>query len=100
LQQHVLQRHGPHHAALDVRQHARQGGGAEELRDGGEAAPGGAMFDHLGEVAAVGHQDGDDGEDGRDALGHGLAGPIPGGIGSGNKAGREGCRVVHRSYYR
>ena len=56
-------------------------GGAEELRDGGEAAPDGAMFERLGEVAAVSGEDGKDGEDGRDAFGHRLPGAILCGIG-------------------
>ena len=80
-QQHTLQRDGPHEAALDVRQNDRQGGGAEELRDGGEAAPDGAVFERLGEVAAVAGEDGKHGEDGRDGFGHGPPGTILCGIG-------------------
>jgi len=93
LQQHAMQRDGAHDAALEVRQDARDGGGAEELRDGGEAAPDGAMFDGGGEVAAVFGEDAGDGEDFRDALGHGLAGPIRLGIGRGSKTRGGGCGV-------
>ena len=49
------------------------------------------MLDGLGEVAAIFEQDGDDGEDGGDALGHGLAGPILWGSGAGRKAGGVLC---------
>ena len=80
-QQHALERDRSHEAALDVRKNDRQGGGAEELRDGGEAAPDGAVFERLGEVAAVADEDRKDREDGRDALGHGLSGGIRCGIG-------------------
>ena len=79
--QHALQRDGAHDAALEVRQDDRDGRGAEELRDGGEAAPEGAMLDGVGEVAAVCGEDAGDGEDFRDALGHGLAGPVRWGSG-------------------
>ena len=80
----------------------RDGGGAEELRDGGEAAPDGAMFDGVGEVAAVFGEDAGDGEDFRDALGHGLAGPVRLGIGRGGKAGgvRCGFHVLHTNTIR
>ena len=80
-QQHALQRDGAHEAALDVGKDDRHRRGAEELRDGGEAAPDGAMFEGLGEVAAVFDEDGKDGEQGRDTLGHGLPGSILWGIG-------------------
>jgi hypothetical protein len=95
----LLQREDPHETAVDVSKNDGHGGGAEQLRDGGEAAPNGAMFDRRGKVAAIFDQDGENREDGRDMLGHGLAGPILGGIGSGNKAGRERRRVAHGSYY-
>ena len=77
----------------------RQGGGAEELGDGGETAPDGAVFEGFGEVAAVSGEDGKDGEDGCDALGHRLPGAIRWGIGQRGKAGREGRRGAHASYY-
>jgi hypothetical protein len=38
-------------------EHHRERGGAEELRDGGEAAPDGAMLDGFGEMAAVSEED-------------------------------------------
>ena len=62
-------------------------GGAEELRDGGEAAPEGAMLDGVGEVAAVGGEDAGDVEDFRDARGHGPGVAVLCGIGRGGKAG-------------
>ena len=90
-QQHAFQRHGPHDAALDMREHHRQRGGAEELRDGGEAAPDGAMLDGLREVAPVSEEDLNDVEHTLDTLRHGFATLIRLGIRSGSKASGGEC---------
>lgn len=92
-QQHALQRDRAHDAALDVSKNNGERSGAEVARDGGEAARGGAAFERVGEMAAVCGEDGDDVEDGCDVLGHGVAVPVLGGIGSGRKAGGVGHGV-------
>ena len=46
-QQHALQRDRPHQAAVDVGEDGVDRDGAEELRDGGEAARDGALFEGL-----------------------------------------------------
>ena len=69
----------------------RQRGGAEELRDGGEAAPDGAMLDGFREVAPVPEEDLNDVEHTLDTLGYGFATLIRLGIRSGSKVSGGEC---------
>jgi hypothetical protein len=61
------------------------------LRDRGETVRDGALFEGLGEVAAIGGEDGHGGKDFGDARGRGAAGPILWGSGLGRKAGGGLC---------
>ncbi len=90
-QQYALQRERPHQAALEVRPDGVEPDRAEVTRDRGEAARESALFEVLHEVAAVGGEDGNDGEDFRDARGRGSAGPILWGSGGRRKAGGVWC---------
>ena len=87
-EQHAFQRHGAQDAAGEAGEDRRDAGGAEELRDDGEAARGGAVFERCGQVAAVGEQDVEDGEDVGDVLRHGFFRPGP----VGDRVGEKGRR--------
>ena len=93
-QQHAFQRHGAQDAAREASEDGGNPRRAEVLRDDGEAARGGTVFEGFRQVAAVFEQDADDDEDRGDALGHRLGGPGPFGTGRGRKTG-SGVRVVH-----
>ena len=90
-QQHAFQRDRAHDATLDMREHHRQRGGAEELRDGGEATPDGAMLEGFREMASVSEEDLNDVEHTLDTLGYGFATLIRLGIRSGSKASGGAC---------
>ncbi len=82
-EQHAFQRHGPQQAAGEAGLDRLEAGGAEELRDGREAAGDGAVFQGFCEVEAVADQDVHDGEHVVDARRDGLAGPDLWGFGEG-----------------
>jgi len=63
----------------------------EAMRDRGEAARDGAVFEGLGAVAAIGGEGGQDGEDFGDARGRGAAEAILWGSGLGRKVGGVLC---------
>ena len=84
-EQHLFQRHGAQQAAGEPGLDGGQARGAEELRDGGEAAPGCSAFEGVREVAAVAEQDADDDEEVGDVGGTGLAGRSCGGTGWGGR---------------
>ena len=93
-QQHVFQRHGAQDAAREAGEDGGNARGAEELRDDGEAAGGGAVLQGCREVAAVFEQDADEDEDRGDALGHGFSGAVLLGTLWGRKTG-GGVRGGH-----
>jgi hypothetical protein len=98
-QQHAFEGDGAQDAAMEARDCVgeRRAGG-EEARDGGEAAPEAALRQEGGEMAAIGGEDAHEEEDFGDALGHGLAGLILGGILGVGEAGCGG-RGNHGLFY-